>query len=159
MTTTYSSPFDVRPLSDPTVALPLAGLAREEGFGFLDRLIHEWQSGENRFEKDGEVLYGVFVGDELIATGGMTRQGVARGRVRRVYVHPDYRRRGVASRLLDVILEFARLHYPEVVLYTNTERASRFYERLGFVPESPDWPDRATHRLVFRDELAPASAG
>ena len=128
---------------------PLAEAARAEGFEFLDRLIREWVSGANRFEGANEALYGTFVGDTLVGTAGLTFQRPGLGRVRRVYVRSDFRRKGVARRLMAEVLAFARAHYPEVALYTGTVEAARLYEGMAFVPESPGGMDHATHRLVL----------
>lgn len=139
----------IKALLDISFVEPLAAVARDEGFNFLDRLIREWKDGTNRFEKPGEVIYGAFVEGVLVGTGGLTFQRESLGRVRRVYVHPDFRRQGIAKSLMDAVLAFAKERYPVVVLYTETTEAKQMYERMGFIPESPDGPDHATHRLVF----------
>lgn len=62
------------------------------------------------------------------------------GRVRRLYVHPDHRGRGLASELLERIVaasSFGRLR-------VRTHAAAAFYEARGFVPVSDD---TATHEL------------
>ncbi len=128
----------------------LAEAARGEGFRFLDRLRREWEDGSNRFEAPGEVLFGAYVDGVLVGTGGLTRQGSSLGRVRRVYVHPEFRRRGIAGALMAAVLEFGRDWYSELVLYTETSEAARLYEGLGFVAEDPEGPDHATHRLDLR---------
>ena len=125
----------------------LAYAARSEGFNFLDRLITEWKDGTNRFDDEGEALFGAYLNGELVGTAGVTRQDPALGRIRRVYVYPDFRRQGIAKSLMREVLSFARARYSELVLFTDTERAATFYETLGFVPENPDRPDHATHRL------------
>ena len=126
---------------------PLAKAARGEGFNFLDRLVREWHDGINRFDTEDEALFGAYVGGELVGTAGVTRQGPRLGRVRRVYVNPSHRRGGIAGRLMAEVLRFAHGKYDELVLFTDTEGAARMYERLGFVRESSDGPDHATHRL------------
>lgn len=34
--------------------------SKEEGFHFIERLINDYKSGTNKFNKPGEALYGVF---------------------------------------------------------------------------------------------------
>ena len=51
----------------------LAREARASGHVFLDRLIADWHSGANRFDKPGECLLGLFDGDRLVAIGGLNR--------------------------------------------------------------------------------------
>lgn len=49
------------------------------------------------------------------------------------------------------VIAFARAHHDDaLVLYAETPEALRLYARLGFVPESPDGPDHATHRFLFQ---------
>ena len=132
-----------------TKVIPLAAMARSEGFEFLDRLIEEWEDGTNRFEKPGEVILGVWLGDELVGTGGLTVQRENVARVRRVYVHPEHRKRGIATLLMHSVLARARAHFAVAVLFTDTLEASTLYERLGFEPDNSDGPDHATHRMHF----------
>lgn len=124
----------------------LADAARSEGFNFLDRLLLEWENGTNRFDSEDEALFGAYVGGDLVGTAGITRQRPRLGRVRRVYVSPAFRREGIARMLMAQVLRFAEGKYDELVLFTDTDTASRMYEGLGFVRESPDGPDHATHR-------------
>ncbi len=53
-----------------------------------------------------------------------------------IAVHPDYRRQGIARRLLDALCEHARTRHIRKltlrVLSTNTE-AVHFYDKYGFV--------------------------
>ena len=137
----------VERLSQMTKVVPLAAIARSEGFQFLDRLIVEWTEGSNRFSQPGEAIFGAFVGEVLVGTAGITVQRDHVGRVRRVYVHPAYRRQGIAKLLMDAVLTIGRDHFTTLVLYTETDEARNMYERLGFVPESPEGSDHATHRL------------
>jgi ribosomal protein S18 acetylase RimI-like enzyme len=128
----------------------LADAARSEGFQFLDRLIREWEDGTNRFVGAGEALFGAFLDGELVGTAGLTHQREAVGRLRRVYILPRCRRHGIGEALTRKVLEFARLHCREVVLLTENPAAALLYERLGFISEAADGPDRASHRLILR---------
>jgi hypothetical protein len=139
--------LEIRRFSDLWDIHELVAAANGEGFNFLDRLVSEWNDGTNRFERPEEALLVVETLGRVVGVGGMTRQRDGVGRVRRFYVHPDFRNRGVGTALLDAILDHARLHYDEVVLWTSQPPAMRLYERLGFAPESDQGPDHATHRL------------
>jgi ribosomal protein S18 acetylase RimI-like enzyme len=129
---------------------PLAELARQEGFAFVDRLQDEWKAHTNRFDKPGEALLGAYNNDILVGIAGLTLQAPSLGRIRRVYVHPGFRRLGIASRLLEELLAIALQNYSAVVLFTDNPAAAAFYERLGFVPEAVDGHHHSTHRLVFQ---------
>ncbi len=56
----------------------IAREARASGHVFLDRLIADWHSGANRFDKPGECLLGLFDGDRLVAIGGLNRDPYTR---------------------------------------------------------------------------------
>lgn len=145
--------YEVRPLgAPPWPGLDvLVGASAGEGFRFLRRLREEYERGENRFDGDGEVLLGVFRGAELVAVGGLNRDPYggrpAAGRVRHVYVLPSHRRAGVGRALVQALAARALPWFDELVLRTDTAAAARFYQALGFVPDSR--VTGATHRLAL----------
>jgi len=120
-----------------------------EGFRFLARLCEEHASGASRFDGEGEVLLGVWRGEELVAVGGLNRDpygGRQRaGRVRHVYVIPSARRAGVGRALVHELIDRASVEFDELVLRTDTAEAARFYETIGFRAASE--VEGATHRL------------
>jgi GNAT superfamily N-acetyltransferase len=111
--------------------------SKEEGFRIVERLVEDYKSGSNAFNKLGEVLYGVFDKEgKVVAIGGInvnpyTGEGRV-GRLRRVYVSKDYRRIGVGKLLLGKLVSCAKEHFEILVLNTNTEQADRFYTAFGF---------------------------
>ena len=54
------------------------------------------------------------------------------GRVRRMYVSPPHRRRGVARALIEEIERTAKENFSRLQLFTNSADASSFYQSLGF---------------------------
>lgn len=124
----------------------LAKVARSEGYRFLDRLDREWADGSNRFDQAGECLLGLFEGGVLVAVGGLNRDPYASdpgtGRVRHLYVRPNWRRAGLATRLIQELLLRGGLAFERLRLRTENPAAGRLYEGLGFSPT--DEPD-ATH--------------
>ena len=143
-------------LLQPITQLPFEGIealaaaARGEGFRFLDRLIDDWQPGANRFDAPGEILLGAFSGSRLVGVGGLNRDPYANeakvGRIRRLYVAPDFRRQGAASLLVGRLVDIGRAHYEVLRLRVPNAAAAAFYEALGFTPiEEQD----ATHFLRF----------
>jgi ribosomal protein S18 acetylase RimI-like enzyme len=124
----------------------LAQEARAEGYRFLDRLAQEWADGSNRFDQADECLLGLFEGGVLVAVGGLNRDPYASdpgtGRIRHLYVSPNRRRAGLATRLMQELLLRGRLAFERLRLRTENPAAGRLYEALGFSPT--DEPD-ATH--------------
>ncbi|WP_158584016.1 GNAT family N-acetyltransferase [Salinibius halmophilus] len=109
-------------------------------FNFIRRLIVDFDSGNNRFDQQGEALFVVLDGRRLVAIGGVnidpfeSASGV--GRVRRVYVLPEYRGSGVGRLLMDAIETHAAQHFSQLNLYTDTVDAALFYQRLGYAAVS-----------------------
>jgi GNAT superfamily N-acetyltransferase len=117
--------------------------ARAEGFGMLDVLAAEWDSGKNRFAGDGEVLFAGYVDDVLAGIGGMTLDPFTPGalRMRRFFVRARYRRLGIGEAIAGVLI--ARSETADRVITTNAASGSEvFWESLGFVS---DRRERQTH--------------
>ena len=116
----------------------------DEGFTFMPRLERAWQSGENRFDRAGESLLCARVDSKLVGVCGLNVDPFAGdpgvGRVRHLYVSPEFRRRGVGTRLASEIVALAKENF--AFLRLRTQQAASFYERLGF--ERCEDPD-ATH--------------
>ncbi|KLV14754.1 GNAT family acetyltransferase [Niallia circulans] len=111
--------------------------SKEDGFCFVERLLNEYQNGNNTFNHLGEGLFGVFNEEGLlVAIGGLNKDPFSGaqniGRLRRFYVYKEYRRNGIGSLLVKRIIEEAKRHYKILVLYTDTEQADRFYSSIGF---------------------------
>lgn len=138
----------------PVTRLPdaTADLEREasgEGFNFIGRLIAEWATGSNRFDKPGECLLTATQNGVLVAIGGLNidpyRPDEGIGRLRRLYVAKAFRRQGVGEAMVCALLRDASRHFRLVRLTTDTESAAAFYSRLGFVPTGDGGDDTATH--------------
>jgi ribosomal protein S18 acetylase RimI-like enzyme len=76
------------------------------------------------------------------------------GRLRHVYVRPEIRRRGVGRALVAHLEARAAACYGSLRLRTDTEAASRFYERLGYEPVAS--PSATHHRALSRNADVPA---
>jgi GNAT superfamily N-acetyltransferase len=152
------SEFTIRPLPPSSWGDVdrLVEASVEEGFRFLARLRDEHASSANRFDGEGEVLLGMWRGEEMVAVGGLNRDpysgGPCTGRVRHVYVLPSARRAGVGRALVGELIGRAGGWFDELVLRTDTAEAARFYEALGFRAESE--VEGATHRLSLADASA-----
>ncbi|MDR7015425.1 GNAT family N-acetyltransferase [Acinetobacter sp. 3657] len=109
-----------------------------EGFRFLERLKYDFQNGENCFNQLGEALFTVYEQNRLIAICGLNQNPYDDydvnkvGRIRRFYIHPLYRRKGVGHHLLSYIERYARAYFNELQLFTDTENAANFYQMMGY---------------------------
>jgi GNAT superfamily N-acetyltransferase len=147
--------IDIRPIRLPLGELaPLREEARRDGYRFVERLFAEWESGTNRFDGDGECLVGAFVDGTLVGIGGLNRDPFAgdagTGRLRHLFVHEAWRRRGIGRALVEHLVAAARGRFDRLRLRSRDARA--FYVRQGFRGTAEA---DATHIM----ELAPAPAG
>jgi GNAT superfamily N-acetyltransferase len=120
----------------------LRDAARAEGFRFLDRLAEEFAAGTERFVPPAR-LY-LVEAESVVGCGGITRDPYVAGalRMRRFYVCPAARGRGVARALAEAVLA----EVPPgttVLLNAGVAGAASFWEQLGFSPETAE---RHTHR-------------
>jgi len=138
------------------IELPVPGMeslqseALAEGYGFIQTLVEQWASGENRFDASGEILCGHLDQGLLVAVGALNIDPFAGsteiGRIRKIYVRQAWRNKGVGRALVTTLVEQARIHFRCVRLRADNTHAARLYEKIGFAPiESPD----ATHLLIF----------
>ena len=138
------------------IELPIPGMeslqseAHAEGYGFIQTLVEQWASAENRFDAPGEILCGHLDQGLLVAVGALNIDPFAGrteiGRIRKIYVRPAWRNKGVGRALVTTLIEQARTHFRCVRLRADNTNAARLYERIGFAPiASPD----ATHILLF----------
>ena len=121
--------------------------AELEGFHMVTRLISEWCSGTHRYESEAEPLISVSFQGRIVAVGGITLQTEGVGRVRRVYVSREFRRKGVGRLLVEELVRLGKPHYSLLVLNTESDQASHFYERLGFSRLKGENPYGATHSI------------
>ena len=112
--------------------------SERQGFRFVRRLVEEWSSGANRFDRPGEVLFAARAGDDLVGVCGLNVDPYAGdpriGRVRHLYVLVPYRRAGVGEQLVADVIDSARGRFARLHLRTTGAAAARLYERLGFRP-------------------------
>lgn len=71
-----------------------------------------------------------YAGDRIIGTARVLSDGVCNAYIVDVWTLSEYRRRGIASRIMALLLE--KLEGQHVYLFTDDKVP--FYEQLGFVP-------------------------
>ena len=112
--------------------------SQTEGHNMVHRLLADFHAGVNRFDGRGEALYAHFSGQVVVAVAGLNREadpGYARaGRIRRLYVLPMYRGRGLARELLEKLTQHAAPHFNSLTVNVGKLDAYGFYEHLGFTP-------------------------
>ena len=110
--------------------------ALAECYDFIERLHREWQEGQTRFDGRGELLIVATVGEDEAAVGGLTIDPAVAGalRLRRFYVRPFYRGRGLGREMAERLVDHARGITRLLTVNAGTEDAARFWLRLGFLP-------------------------
>lgn len=130
----------LHPLIEPSLA---------EGYNFVQKLWEEYDSGKVTFTGEGETLLGGYLDGKLIAVGGIHLDPYLNqphiGRIRHVYVLPEYRRTGVGKRLVLALIHAASDTFTTVTLRTPTDHGRAFYNAIGF-SEAPKY-ENATHWL------------
>lgn len=120
-----------------------------QGFRFIERLIREYRSGLNCFDKPGEVLLTASFQGSVVGIGGLNRDPHFNdpkvGRLRHLYIQSAWRGRGIGRLLVNQLIQEADRHYQLLTLRTDTPAADKFYQKLGFKTH-PNL-DGTTHHL------------
>jgi GNAT superfamily N-acetyltransferase len=116
---------------------------------FLQRLLSEWLSGQNRFDAHGEALFVAFVDSRPVGICGLNVDPYVAdntiGRVRHLYVASEFRRAGIGRMLITKVVEAAQQSFTKLTLSTSTPEGDAFYRALGF--QSVTANCKATHFL------------
>jgi len=115
---------------------PLVAESEQAGLRFVHRLVEEWASGRNRFERPGEACFAALVDGRIVGVCGLNVDPYTAeprvGRVRHLYVLSAYRKLGVGERLVGEVIAAGRGQFGVLRLRTQNETAARLYERMGF---------------------------
>lgn len=108
-----------------------------EGYKFIRRLVDEYATGSNKFDKNGEAIYVAKIDGEVIGIGGLNIDPYLSlpdvGRVRHLYVFRQNRGTGVGKKLLITIIDEARKHFRTLRLSsTDNPVAENLYIECGF---------------------------
>jgi GNAT superfamily N-acetyltransferase len=146
-----------RALPDETLG---ALVAESEGAGLrlVRRLVDDWASGANRFDRPGEAFFVAVQDGHVVGVCGLNVDpyaGAPRvGRVRHLYVLTAHRRGGVGRRLVEAVVEAAGGRFDELRLRTQNPAAARLYERLGFAPCTDATASSHRRRLGDRTQVS-----
>jgi GNAT superfamily N-acetyltransferase len=120
----------------PDLDRELVPASVREGFEPVRWLHDDWEAGTNRFSAPGEAFYVARVDGRLVGVCGVNRDPFVDdptvGRLRRLYVLPEFRRRGVGRQLVERALQDAGEHFDVVRLRTTDARSAAFFEVVGF---------------------------
>jgi GNAT superfamily N-acetyltransferase len=110
--------------------------AAAEGFRHMDRLADEWAAGGGAFI----ALLAAFDDGELAGIGGLTREPApcpeSALRLRRLYVRPSARRRGVGRALASALIQEAFDQVGLVTVHAGGGSAPDFWSAQGMSPVS-----------------------
>lgn len=82
---------------------------------------------------------------KIIGTMALKKIDSKTVRLKRMYVKPEYRGRGIAQKMLDRLVKFAKEKgYKKILLHTYPvmENAMRFYKKNGFAESTGDDPNQ-----------------
>ncbi|HXJ00167.1 MAG TPA: GNAT family N-acetyltransferase [Micropepsaceae bacterium] len=114
--------------------------AVNEGWHHLDRLAEDWNRGALRYDASGEALLAAYENGVVGAIGAVCIEpnpadGPAR-RMRRFYVGPQFRRRGVGRTLATALIQQGWAAAPLLTVHASKPESIAFWESLGFHPDA-----------------------
>jgi len=156
---TGSSPRVERWRQLPGEALDaLVAESERAGLRLVRRLVDDWTSGANRFDRPGEAFFVAVQDGGVVGVCGLNVDpyaGIPRvGRVRHLYVLTAHRRGGIGRRLVEAVVEAAGDRFDELRLRTQNPAAARLYERLGFAACTDAASSSHRRRLAGRGQVS-----
>ena len=106
--------------------------------------------------EQGDIYYGIFDQDRLIAAGGL-EPAAEYSLLRSVVVHPQYRGRGLAHAISEFLIGLAQVQ-GSLAVYLLTESAADYFGKLGFSQVSRDQVPAAIAQTRQFTSLCPDSA-
>ncbi|MFC1933165.1 GNAT family N-acetyltransferase [Chloroflexota bacterium] len=108
----------------------------KEGYNMINRLIADYHSGRNKFNKKGEKLIGFLLDNEIIAVCGLNIESTndKLGRIRKLYVLKNYQHRGIGTELVKYLVNHAKPYFEGVVVNIGNLPVDNFYKSIGFEP-------------------------
>ncbi len=103
-------------------------------------------ANEYHWEKSLEKNHTIVVeeDDKLIAFGNIGKTGY----LDRLYVHPDYLRKGIASKLVEDLETYAKKHGSHVINVTSSITSKLFFESKGYAVIEEQINERRGERLL-----------
>ena len=103
-------------------------------------------ANEYHWEKSLEKNHTIVVeeDDKLIAFGNIGKTGY----LDRLYVHPDYLRKGIASKLVEELEEYVKKHGSHVINVTSSITSKAFFESIGYAVIEEQINERRGERVL-----------
>ena len=103
-------------------------------------------ANEYHWEKSLEKNHTIVVeeDDKLIAFGNIGKTGY----LDRLYVHPDYLRKGIASKLVEELEEYVKKHGSHVINVTSSITSKAFFESKGYAVIEEQINERRGERVL-----------
>ena len=146
---------------DEVAIAHLLAESQSQGFRLVERLVQDFSTGVNRFDRAGEVLFAASLEGRVVGIGGLNQDPYCNdpkvGCFRHLYVESVWRPQGIGRLLVGQIVDEASKHYQLLTLRTNTLAGDRFYQRLGF-KTVPTWVHTTHHLQLSNVEYYPTSS-
>jgi GNAT superfamily N-acetyltransferase len=132
--------IDLRQVADelPAGFNSLLDASLKEGVRNLARLDEHWRSGLERFDQHGAALFAAFHQETLIGIAGVSREQSYSSpamRMRRLFVEPKWRRKGVARLLAQRCMSTGLVSAETLTCNARaTAAAGPFWVSMGFRP-------------------------
>ncbi|MBF4492055.1 GNAT family N-acetyltransferase [Flavobacterium sp. MR2016-29] len=106
---------------------------------------HAFYNQYNKTDKIKHVIV-FYENDVAVGCGAFREKEPQTVEIKRMFVHPDYRKKGIASKVLDALEIWAgELNYPYTVLETGKKQpeAINLYQKLGYsiIPNYPPYEE------------------
>jgi ribosomal protein S18 acetylase RimI-like enzyme len=100
------------------------------------RELVNWDSRVEKFKKKLGNTYlcvACFANDELIGYVDVVSDGIDDAYIRDLVVHPDYQRRGIGSKLLEMVINRVKSDGIKMINVVFEPRLTAFYKKASFV--------------------------
>ena len=125
--------IDINDLNEYDISL-ITQAANAERYDIVNRLVTDYDSDDNKFDKEGEKLIGFLLDDKVVALCGLNIEPTngRYGRIRRLHVLPEYRNQGIGTQLVRYLIAYARHNFKGVVVNIGKLSTDNFYKSMGF---------------------------
>jgi len=112
----------------------------------------EWNSGKNCFDKHSECFMVASLSIGVVAIGGVNQDPYVSdpkviGRLRHVYVLPEFRRSCIGTALVESLISSAKSNFDHLRLQVADDAGRSFYGSMGFIPIVDS---SASHAFTFK---------